>query len=631
MNFLNPLAFILLILLPIIVLMYLLKLRRPQKVVSSTYLWQQLIRDIEANAPWQKLQKNILMFLQLLFLIAVIFALSNPFLWSSGTGSSSMIIVIDTSASMSAIDVKPSRIEAAKQQAQDLVDRSPDNTRITVISAGEKTEILVSATQDRKQAQQAINAISSTFGESDLSSALQITSAITSRQPETDIIVLSDGNVKLPERISIRGNVFYYPIGVNDDNQGITNIQLQQNVSGDNNTLFVQVENFGSKTVTRRLNIYADEVLYDATDLEIKPNSKAIYLREGLPFETKVIHAELDLGDYYPRDDTAWTTNSNLKPVDIILVTEGNRFLETALKLLPNISLTSISPLGFQDLTNIDADLVVFDGYVPQKEKMPSSSILFISPPESTDYFELEGTIDQPQPRPASGDNQLLKNISFDGISIWKAEKINLPTWATISLSGDYDGSSTPLLFFGNAEGQRVAVVGFRIQDTDLPLQVAFPLLMANLVNWLAPNTGKPSFETQTSLSSQNISIPLDVTQTSILTPEGKTIQIMPDQPGVIILDTIQPGIYSIGWEDNEPILFAVNHFSDSESYISPKQELNLPTNNTKSEGSLQQSRQLFWRPIAFIALIIVVTEWLIYNRGTIIKISNKLLKREIS
>jgi len=349
MNFLNPLAFILAILLPIIVLMYLLKLRRPQKVVSSTYLWQKLIRDVEANAPWQKLQKNILMFLQLLFLIALIFALSNPFLWSSGTGSSSMIIIIDTSASMSAIDVKPSRIDAAKQQAQALVESSPDNTRITVISASEKTEILVSASQDRKQAQLAINSLSSTFGESDLSTALQITSAITSRQPETDVIILSDGNVILPEKISIQGNVFYYPIGTNDENQGISNIQLQQNASGDNNTLFVQVENFGSTTTTRRLNIYADESLYDATDIEIKPYSKAIYLREGLPFETKVIQAELDFGDYYPRDDTAWTTSSNLGPVDTLLVTEGNRFLETALKLLPNISLTTVSPLGFQD------------------------------------------------------------------------------------------------------------------------------------------------------------------------------------------------------------------------------------------------------------------------------------------
>jgi len=262
---------------------------------------------------------------------------------------------------------------------------------------------------------------------------------------------------------------------------------------------------------------------------------------------------------------------------------------------------------------------------------MPSSSILFISPAQSTEYFEIGETIDQPKPRPASGDNQLLKNLSFDGISIGKAEKINLPTWATTSLAGDYDGLSTPLLFYGNAGGQRVAVMSFRIQDSDLPLQVTFPLLMANLANWLAPNTGQPTLETPTSQSSLNVSIPLDVTRVSIVPPGGRKFEVVPDQAGLIILDTIQPGIYSVSWEENDPILIAVNHFSDSESYISPKKELSLLNDNTKSESSLQQSRQLIWRPFAMIALIVVVAEWLMYNRGTLIKISNKLLKREIS
>ena len=145
------------------------------------------------------------MILQLLFLASLVFALANPFLWTEGIGGNSMIIIIDTSASMAATDAEPSRIEAAKQQAQALSQEVPENTRITVIAAGENTEILVSASQDRKLTQQAINSISTPMGNSDLTTALQITSAITSRQPNTDIILLSDGNVTLPERLSIQG------------------------------------------------------------------------------------------------------------------------------------------------------------------------------------------------------------------------------------------------------------------------------------------------------------------------------------------------------------------------------------------------------------------------------------------
>ena len=66
MNFLNPLAFWLLGLVPVIVLLYLLKLKRKPRVVSSTLLWFRAVQDLEANAPFQRLRKNLLLFLQLL-------------------------------------------------------------------------------------------------------------------------------------------------------------------------------------------------------------------------------------------------------------------------------------------------------------------------------------------------------------------------------------------------------------------------------------------------------------------------------------------------------------------------------------------------------------------------------------
>ena len=65
MAFLAPLALIsALIIGPIIVAMYLLKLRREERSVSSTFLWRRMVRDVEANAPWQKLRRNLLLLLQ---------------------------------------------------------------------------------------------------------------------------------------------------------------------------------------------------------------------------------------------------------------------------------------------------------------------------------------------------------------------------------------------------------------------------------------------------------------------------------------------------------------------------------------------------------------------------------------
>ena len=64
--------------------MYFLKLRREEETVSSTYLWQEMVRDVAANAPWQRLRFNWLLLLQLLFLLALMFALAAPIFLDNG-------------------------------------------------------------------------------------------------------------------------------------------------------------------------------------------------------------------------------------------------------------------------------------------------------------------------------------------------------------------------------------------------------------------------------------------------------------------------------------------------------------------------------------------------------------------
>ena len=147
MNFLAPLALALGLLLPVIVAFYLLKLRRTEHEISSTYLWRKMVRDVEANAPWQKLKPNLLLFLQLLFLAVLILAIARPFTLGQDAVGQTLILIIDSSASMSASDVRPTRLEAAKTRAAQIVDEVPDNGRVTVIEAGSTARLRVSSTR----------------------------------------------------------------------------------------------------------------------------------------------------------------------------------------------------------------------------------------------------------------------------------------------------------------------------------------------------------------------------------------------------------------------------------------------------------------------------------------------------
>ena len=100
MTFYSPWGFLALIGVPIIIVLYLLKRRHEDFTVSSLFLWEEVIKDIEANAPWQKLKKNILMILQIIAVILLALALAKPYLSNLESNIQNVVVVIDTSMSM---------------------------------------------------------------------------------------------------------------------------------------------------------------------------------------------------------------------------------------------------------------------------------------------------------------------------------------------------------------------------------------------------------------------------------------------------------------------------------------------------------------------------------------------------
>src|SRR3972149_4355904 len=142
MGLLAPLALIGLLAVPLIVAFYMLRLRRPEPPVSSTYLWQQLVRDVEANAPWQKLRRSLLLLLQLILAVVFAFLVARPFSEHPAGLARDLVLVIDASASMSATDVFPDRLSAAKRLAIEQMTQVPSDGRVSVVAATETARVV---------------------------------------------------------------------------------------------------------------------------------------------------------------------------------------------------------------------------------------------------------------------------------------------------------------------------------------------------------------------------------------------------------------------------------------------------------------------------------------------------------
>src|SRR5512138_3644749 len=157
MQFLTPLGFLLAGLAIPILLLYMLKLRRKQVQVSSTFLWLQLLRDQQANAPWQRLKRNLLLILQLLILAALVIAFARPAVQVPAVASGSVIVLLDSSASMNATDVKPSRFEEARKSVQTLINGLSSASSMTLISVADSPQTLISSETDKSLLKRALN------------------------------------------------------------------------------------------------------------------------------------------------------------------------------------------------------------------------------------------------------------------------------------------------------------------------------------------------------------------------------------------------------------------------------------------------------------------------------------------
>jgi len=686
-TFQNPAALWLAFLFPLIILLYLLKLRREERTISSTYLWRRMVQDRQANAPWQRLQRNLLLFLQLLFLLVLILAIAQPTREAQGIHSRALVLIFDVSASMAARDGSPTRLDSARQQALQIVEDLPADGRVTVIAAGISPRTLVSLSADRRLIRQAIDQLQVGAGGSDMQSALQIAAAIAQRQADAQIVLLSDGNIDLPDRSQIDPSMLHFiPVGSRSENQAIELLTLQPSPSDQTGvanaslTIFAQIANYSPEPVKRRVVLYADGAPVNVADLEIAPNSEESILASGVLSSTRLVEARLlantdgsPVPDYLDLDDRAFAVARPSEPLSITLVGNGNLFLETALSLIPGVQLTLLKPEDVQSssLTGLATSLVIFDQVTPDPADIPESNAqatLFIAPLQSSAFFTVTGQIALPVPVAIEPIDPILEHVELSGVNILDASELTLAPWFKPIIE---DAASPrprpPLLAIGENDGQRAAVLAFSLNRSDLPLQVAFPILFSQLIGWLAPGqTGRipaslppgaplvltgnlPTDPAGGGIASQasndsarDEEIPDGI---RITRPDGSVARLDPqaadtNHPGELIFaDTIQLGVYQVDFGTGDSIPFVVNLFSPEESRIAPQEMAisNIPAAAGINPGEQAETAQngaaheytypqALWRWAAGLALIILLIEWLVHFRSTVIRLTQQAL-----
>jgi len=630
MNFLVPLGFLFAAVLPVIVLMYLLRLKRQKVQISSILLWRKSIQDLQANAPFQKLRNNLLLWLQLLIALLLVFALARPMMNLAGVKGQSYIALVDTSASMKAEEAKATRMDLAKDSLKTLIKNMARGDEMMIVAFDREARVLQTFTNDQTRLLNAANGIEARDATSEIHDALLLarTAAEARAVPVTipsgkkagaeqpkvaanvQVVILSDGAIsdldRTPENVP---PVKYVPIGSAGENAGIVSLDLRETFERNSDRqVFATVENFGPGAVRSILQCNLDGQLIDAKEIALAPKASTSVIFSHLKDRSGKMELRLANTDQLPTDNTAFGVLSPRQKIKILMVTSNNPFLEKLLVSNPNYSVSKVRPGEFK--TAQDFDVVVFDNVAPKQ--LPPGRYLLINALPPLEGFAMEG---EPLASPAIIDwnrvHPLTRYVNFESINISRALHVKAPSWVQTLA----EGPISPLVFAMERDQRQIVGIGFDLYQSDWPLRVSFPIFINNTMNWLARSgsTGCGfAYLSGASIPFAAGPKPLSLT---IRTPSNAERKLSVPQDGTAYFSqTDEVGMYAVD-DGKSKHSFSVNLNSREESNLAPRESLLLRDREVKGTPQvLKENREIWWM-FALAALGVLLIEWVIYCR----------------
>jgi len=639
---------------PLLLLMYFLKLKRAEQIVSSTLLWKRAVQDLQVNAPFQKIRRNLLLLLQLLLLLAILLALSGPVLLMTAGPAKRYVLLIDRSASMNTIDVetnrsqeRQSRLDAAKQQAKVFIESlrnkalfslQDESDQAMVIACDDHAKIMCNFTSDKRQLLSAVEAVTPSDGGSSISEAVMVARAFaqspgeetnnrSARNP-AQLVLFSDGRIRDVDQIALGPDeMIFNCIGKSTENIAIIAMQARRSFENpDELNVFATLANYDTKKATIDVQLSINNDVQAIKTVTVPPrkaqNTSAdqsgkvavtftlTYTRDGV-LEVRQLQP-----DCLTCDDAAWTILSPPKRLSVLLVSVGNIVLETALKACPLARLEIRSPAEFDAMDHSAMsveqpyDVIVLDNHV--SNQLPRCRYLvFGRPPAGIDVsiaqqLENQVVIDWRSRHP------VLKYVNLINLFAAKCNKMILPRDAEVLA----EFNESPALALVRRGGNVYLLAGFDVLQTNWPFEPGFVLFCYNATNFLGVQSGASQ------LTDLQVGQPLIVEGLSggisaQINGPGLSDKIIKANPAGVIRfpGTNRVGIYSLNIPDQSIRLFSVNLLANRESNIEPVREMTLSGQTLEARAdSITRTNMPVWPYLVLLALLLACLEWLIYN-----------------
>ncbi|MBK6691234.1 MAG: VWA domain-containing protein [Myxococcales bacterium] len=601
----------------LVTVFYILKLRRRAVAVPFSPLWNRILRDKEATSLFSKLKRLLSLLLQLALLVLLVLALGDPRAAASLVKGRNLVVLVDASASMQATDVSGTRLGSAKDEVRKMIRGLGGADRMLIAQMDAVTTALVPMSGDTAELERSLDRISATDTRVDFARALRFATDAVRGLERSEIVVVSDGNVG--EAADASGAVrlgdaklVYVPVGRGKRNVAITQFSVRRYpLDKSRYEVMLEVTNTSDTPEDVELSLFGDGVLVDLSKLRLAPGERLPRFYPNLSGASRALEARLGLvgggHDDLPADDRAYALLPERRRAKVLVVSDGNTYLEAALLLDEYLDVTQVKPKDYAHAASSTYDVAIFDGATPAE--LPKAHALYLDPRGSGSPVKVGPEIDWPAFDKVDGKHPVARFLALESVGIRRAHRLTLGPGdrALGAVAG------APVLASGVRGGFKFVALGFDVRESDLPLRVAWPLFLVNTINWFTD-------EDASYLSSFRTGEVWRITAqgegaATLTMPEGEHKQVPIHEGRAVFLGT-RAGFYELESGGGAKTSFAANLLDVTESTIAPAPELVVDGQRAAALAGFQLGvRREIWVYLLILAVLLTALEWATYHR----------------
>ena len=559
-----------------LVLLYVLKIKRQRVTVSSTWLWAAAARDLAAKSPFKRLVAQVPLLLELLALALLALALARPASRGGHIAGEHVAIVVDTSASMAALEPDGrSRLAHARDAASAVIRALSPGAQAVIVEAGREAHVVSAMDTDRRRLEASLAKLEATDAEGRMTQAIATASAqLRPYDRNARLVVVSDGALADRDAFaSSRLPVELVRVGTPLDNAALIRLDIASSEDPSSHheqvQAFTVVENFGSKPRTLYVTLSERNVSEPLASrrIDLGPGERVPVVLgfEPAPGDAGAgLIVELSPHDALPSDDRAYgRVPSGAKLQVVMAPSKGNAWVARALGSDPNVDLLGTSLSGLESAGVAQDALVVVDGACPVSA--PGADLLILNPPPGPCGTTLVGSnIDNPAVTSWAEVDPRLRFLSLDGVELTRAHALE-PGSPQAALVRSREGT---LIADASSPGRSMTIVGFDVGDSNWPLKASFVLFMRNVVELARGHRLRGAEAPARAGEAYSLRVPVDVNEVELEAPD-QSRQKLSARDGLCVVPNLpRAGFYYARYAGKQKgsALFSANLTSERES-----------------------------------------------------------------